>query len=159
MGWRIITVPPHGPRPTAHCSLCTRAGSTERKLLTAGDKEDGLLTAEEEAESGGEPGAEAEEEAVDTAVEEPEAAARPIPWRLLVSKTALAPMLMHTADNMGTYCFSYWVIIEHRPGRSGTVNRAHTHTPSSPFLVRLKSSPRSTVAGRSSTVTAAAMVE
>ena len=33
---------------------------------------------------------------------------RPFPWKLLVTMPAIAPMLMHTADNMGTYCFSYW---------------------------------------------------
>lgn len=44
----------------------------------------------------------------DTTQPNPNDKARPIPWRLLVSKPAIAPILMHTADNMGTYTFSYW---------------------------------------------------
>ena len=61
-----------------------RMGAEERALLTETDT-DGV-TAQ-----------------VDSKVE-----ARPFPWRLLVSKPAIAPILMHTADNMGTYTFSYW---------------------------------------------------
>lgn len=33
---------------------------------------------------------------------------RPFPWRLLITPQALAPIAMHTADNMCTYCFAYW---------------------------------------------------
>jgi MFS family permease len=33
---------------------------------------------------------------------------RAFPWRLLMSVPAVAPIVMHTADNMGTYCFAYW---------------------------------------------------
>ena len=61
-----------------------RMGAAERALLT-------------ESPAGG-----------STATAESKLEARPFPWRLLASKPAIAPILMHTADNMGTYTFSYW---------------------------------------------------
>ena len=62
-----------------------RMGSTERAMLTASDPSGGTT---EEGDVKDE--------------------RRPFPWRLLASKPAIAPILMHTADNMGTYTFSYW---------------------------------------------------
>ena len=61
-----------------------RMGDAERAMLTEGDASAPSSASVAEAEA------------------EAEVEARPFPWRLIISKPAIAPILMHTADNMGT---------------------------------------------------------